>query len=182
MTEKEMQKLAGIVLNQLEQKEKREMMSAQTIFRKTELLLKKYKSFKKRIRVLNQQLENVQLRKCVTFGEIRVENKEYLSEYEKIENKKIEIKKSIGMYEAVISLIEQGLESIKDDKYYSIIEMRYLDRVKIEEIAEKIGVDESTVKRNKNRLIDEISLVIFETEILKDIFKNFLWFAPFLPF
>ncbi|CAL7899958.1 hypothetical protein A2U07_08820 [Fusobacterium necrophorum subsp. funduliforme] len=174
MTEKEMQKLAGIVLNQLEQKEKREMMSAQTIFRKTELLLKKYKSFKKRIRVLNQQLENVQLRKCVTFGEIRVENKEYLSEYEKIENKKIEIKKSIGMYEAVISLIEQGLESIKDDKYYSIIEMRYLDRVKIEEIAEKIGVDESTVKRNKNRLIDEISLVIFETEILKDIFKNFL--------
>lgn len=150
------------------------MMSAQTIFRKTELLLKKYKSFKKRIRVLNQQLENVQLRKCVTFGEIRVENKEYLSEYEKIENKKIEIKKSIGMYEAVISLIEQGLESIKDDKYYSIIEMRYLDRVKIEEIAEKIGVDESTVKRNKNRLIDEISLVIFETEILKDIFKNFL--------
>ncbi len=174
MTEKEMQKLAGIVLNQLEQKEKREMMSAQTIFRKTELLLKKYKSFKKRIRVLNQQLENVQLRKCVTFGEIRVENKEYLSEYEKIENKKIEIKKSIGMYEAVISLIEQGLESIKDDKYYLIIEMRYLDRVKIEEIAEKIGVDESTVKRNKNRLIDEISLVIFETEILKDIFKNFL--------
>lgn len=174
MTEKEMQKLAGIVLNQLEQKEKREMMSAQTIFRKTELLLKKYKNFKKRIRVLNQQLENVQLRKCVTFGEIRVENKEYLSEYEKIENKKIEIKKSIGMYEAVISLIEQGLESIKDDKYYSIIEMRYLDRVKIEEIAEKIGVDESTVKRNKNRLIDEISLVIFETEILKDIFKNFL--------
>lgn len=174
MTEKEMQKLAGIVLNQLEQKEKREMMSAQTIFRKTELLLKKYKSFKKRIRVLNQQLENVQLRKCVTFGEIRVENKEYLSEYEKIENKKIEIKKSIGMYAAVISLIEQGLESIKDDKYYSIIEMRYLDRVKIEEIAEKIGVDESTVKRNKNRLIDEISLVIFETEILKDIFKNFL--------
>lgn len=169
-----MQKLAGIVLNQLEQKEKREMMSAQTIFRKTELLLKKYKSFKKRIRVLNQQLENVQLRKCVTFGEIRVENKEYLSEYEKIENKKIEIKKSIGMYEAVISLIEQGLESIKDDKYYLIIEMRYLDRVKIEEIAEKIGVDESTVKRNKNRLIDEISLVIFETEILKDIFKNFL--------
>lgn len=174
MTEKEMQKLAGIVLNQLEQKEKREMMSVQTIFRKTELLLKKYKSFKKRIEVLNQQLENVQLRKCVTFGEIRVANKEYLSEYEKIENKKIEIKKSIGMYEAVISLIEQGLESIKDDKYYSIIEMRYLDRVKIEEIAEKIGVDESTVKRNKNRLIDEISLVIFETEILKDIFKNFL--------
>lgn len=174
MTEKEMEKLAGIVLDQLEQKEKRKMMSAQTIFRKTELLLKKYKSFKKRIGVLNQQLENVQLRKCVTFGEIRVENKEYLSEYEKIENKKIEIKKSIGMYEAVISLIEQGLESIKDDKYYSIIEMRYLDRVKIEEIAEKIGVDESTVKRNKNRLIDEISLVIFETEILKDIFKNFL--------
>lgn len=172
MTEKEIEK---IIRQEISQKLKEfQCIESKSAFQKTESLLKKYSSFKKRLSVLRYQLDNVELKKCVTFGEIQSGMKyEYLSDFEKLERKKEEIRNSINTYESVIHLIEQGLDSVKSDKYYSVIEMKYLERMKIEDIAEKLEVDESTVKRNKNRLIDEISLVIFEAEILENIFKDF---------
>ena len=42
----------------------------------------------------------------------------------------------------------------------------------MEDVAEKFNVDTSTIKRNRNKLVETMSLYIFDSEILKDLIKN----------
>ena len=42
----------------------------------------------------------------------------------------------------------------------------------MEDVAEKFNVDTSTIKRNRNKLVEIMSLSIFDSEILKDLIKN----------
>lgn len=65
-----------------------------------------------------------------------------------------------------IQRIERALETIQDDEYYEIIPMKYFDNCAIEEIAERFGKDESTVRRNKNRLINKLKVVLFGADAL----------------
>ena len=65
-----------------------------------------------------------------------------------------------------IQRIERALETIQDDEYYEIIPMKYFDNCTIEEIAERFGKDESTVRRNKNRLINKLKVVLFGADAL----------------
>lgn len=58
---------------------------------------------------------------------------------------------------------------MKDDKYYKIIEMKYFEKKTNNLIAEALEVDEKTVRRNKNRLIEIISIWIFPDEVLNII-------------
>lgn len=53
--------------------------------------------------------------------------------------------------------VREILAELKDDEYIGIISMLYKDRMSIESIAEELGVNVSTVKRNKRRLIFEIN-------------------------
>ena len=52
---------------------------------------------------------------------------------------------------------------------YKIIEMKYFEKKTNNLIAEALGVDEKTVRRNKNRLIETISIWIFPDEVLNII-------------
>lgn len=53
-----------------------------------------------------------------------------------------------------ISMInEKMLHQLSDDQYIDIIFMLYRDENTIEQTAEAMGKDESTIKRNKKRLI-----------------------------
>lgn len=52
--------------------------------------------------------------------------------------------------------IAKALNDIKTDIYYSIIPMYYGKRMTHETIAEKMGVEVSTITRNKKRLCIEI--------------------------
>jgi len=65
-----------------------------------------------------------------------------------------------------IQRIERALETIQDDEYYDIIPLKYFDNCTIEEIAERLGKDESTVRRNKNRLINKLKVVLFGADAL----------------
>lgn len=92
-----------------------------------------------------------------------------LSDLEKVELKKEEIKQNILKYENVIELIEIGLKGIKEDKYYELIPLKYFECYSVEEVAEKLKIDRATYFRNRSRLITELSELIFPDEILKKI-------------
>ena len=49
--------------------------------------------------------------------------------------------------------VEKVLQEISYDAYYQIIILHYKENVKLEQIAEKMNVDVSTVSRNKKRLL-----------------------------
>ena len=64
--------------------------------------------------------------------------RQYLSELEKVENRIEKLKEEIVRIENVINMVERALDTIKNDKYYKIIEMKYFDDLTFEFIAEKI--------------------------------------------
>lgn len=52
--------------------------------------------------------------------------------------------------------ITYAINGMRFDQYFQIIPLYYDEQVKIEQIAERMGVDVSTVVRNKKRLCLEI--------------------------
>ena len=143
-----------------------------TPYEKTIKLLKNYKYYKNRVEYLKNNLDNIEIKKKYSIGEIKAVNNKNLSEMEKREIIKEERLKEIEFFEYGINLIDYGLSSIEDEKYKEIISLIYFEKLRIEDITEKFSVDTSTIKRNRNKLVETMSLSIFDSEILKDLIKN----------
>jgi len=87
------------------------------------------------------------------------------AEKDEIHEGKIKAKEaSIKRTQADIDWIWKGLEKIKDDEDYQIIEMKYFDELKIAEIAEKLNMSESTVKRRRSRIVNQLSGLLFGSD------------------
>ena len=149
------------VLKDKDGTEKKEL----TPYQKTIELLKNYNHFKNRIEYLKNNLDNI---------EIKATSNDNLSELEKIEIIKEERLKEIELLKELINFTGYGLSSIEKEKYKEIVPMMYFEKLKIEEIAEKFNVDERTVKRNRNLLVNIIANNLFESEILQKIKNIFL--------
>ena len=164
----EVKKQLGI-LKENDSIEKKEL----TPYQKTIKLLKSYRYYKNRIEYLKNNLDNIEIKKKYSIGEIKaVNNNNNLSEMERKEIIKEERLKEIEFFEYGINLIDYGLSSIEEEKYKEIIPLIYFEKLRMEDVAEKFNVDTSTIKRNRNKLVEIMSLSIFDSEILKDLIKN----------
>ena len=163
----EVKKQLGI-LKEKDGTEKKEL----TPYQKTIELLKNYNHFKNRIEYLKNNLDNIEIKKKYSIGEIKAVNNNNLSEMERKEIIKEERLREIEFFEYGINLIDYGLSSIEEEKYKEIIPLIYFEKLRMEDVAEKFNVDTSTIKRNRNKLVEIMSLSIFDSEILKDLIKN----------
>ena len=143
-----------------------------TPYQKTIKLLKSYRYYKNRIEYLKNNLDNIEIKKKYSIGEIKAVNNNNLSEMERKEIIKEERLREIEFFEYGINLIDYGLSSIEGEKYKDIIPLIYFEKLRMEDVAEKFSVDTSTIKRNRNKLVEIMSLSIFDSEILKDLIKN----------
>ena len=64
--------------------------------------------------------------------------------------------------------IDRALEVIKDDKYHDIIAMKYWDGLTFDDIAEILDCEEKTVRRNKNRLVNKLKIMLFGADALNE--------------
>lgn len=76
------------------------------------------------------------------------------------------VKSSMMRTRQEVLRIERALETIMDDGYYEIIPMKYWDSMTIEDIADSFGCDEKTIRRNKNRLVNKLKIMLFGAEAL----------------
>lgn len=146
-------------------------------FKKTEQLLYNYNAFNEVVfdkKDMIKQIQEVGLSKksgsIIPMPE-DLGFKEMKSESEK-ENDAIEsLKRSIETTERFIKLIDNALDTISDDPYFEVISMYYLDGMKYAEIANKwtYAVDESTLCRNKNRLVKKLSIYLFSDEVIREL-------------
>lgn len=56
--------------------------------------------------------------------------------------------------------IAQALSELRSDGYYEILPLYYSEEMTIEALAEKYGVDISTIVRNKKRLCLELDMLL----------------------
>nr|DAV15020.1 MAG TPA: RNA polymerase sigma factor [Caudoviricetes sp.] len=68
--------------------------------------------------------------------------------------------------------LQKAVDSIRNDKYYSVIEMRFFRKMKYREIAEKMGMDDNTVYKNKCRLVELVADVLYADDIVKEIIED----------
>ncbi len=65
-----------------------------------------------------------------------------------------------------IQRIDRALETIQEDQYYEIIPMKYWDLMQPAEIAERLGCDERTFYRHRNRLVNKLKIILFGADAL----------------
>jgi len=64
--------------------------------------------------------------------------------------------------------IDRAVASLAKDPYYELLHLKYTEGLPEEEIAEQLCCDPSTIRRNKNRLLERLSIVFFGVDALKE--------------
>ena len=141
-------------------------------YQKTEQLLKDYKYYHLIIDNKEKRKKEIMEEGILKGGvpnETRPVNQEFKSDLEKMEDKlnKLEIRTSVT--EKCLFLIEEALKTIKKDKYYTIIELLYFEKKPAREVAEILEVDESTISRNKRRLIKILRTQLVPDDLVTEI-------------
>lgn len=126
-----------------------------------ENLLYQYKKTKRKIILMIENLENIVLKKYSSIGGANSSNNEFKSEFEQKEEIKEKILKKIEDYKKLVKLTEDLLDSIKNEKYYKIIELKYLEKKTIEEISEILEKTSRTITTEKKRLIEILAENLF---------------------
>jgi hypothetical protein len=146
-----------------------------TAYQKTEQVLYNYNNFKETIKDKKEQIEEIKTEglnyksKDITFYHSAGFN-EFDDIITKIDEKIQSIKDSIALTERYIKTIDTALEKIRDDKYFDIINLKYFQNKTVDEIAEYFGnKDPSTINRNKSRLINQLKIILFSDEVIKEL-------------
>lgn len=150
----------------------------QTPFQKTETLLYNYNSFQAVIKEKEEQIAELKafgMRKKSTSissfsgGSGFVESK---SDAEKVEEKIDAIEFSIHTTRNFIKVIDEALATLQGDPYYDLIAMKYFEGRTQEELSEHFECDVRTIRRNKNRLINQLQIRLFSDEVIQHIFAG----------
>lgn len=72
--------------------------------------------------------------------------------------------------ERLVARIDEALETIIDDPYYSIIEFFYFEGYSREYIARKYNTTVTTISRNKTRLLKELVPRLFSDDFIYELF------------
>lgn len=156
-------------------KEQRLLKANMSFYKKTEILLYNYETLKKAVEQKEEDIEYIEKHglpersKSIVFysssgGNVSAGDR-YLELIEKYKVEKNETERDLAR-------IDNALDKVKGDKYFEIIELKYIkqEAKTDEQIAEMVEKDRSTVTRNRNRLINKIKTILFPESI-----KEFMW-------
>ena len=148
-------------------------------FKKTEQLLFNYKGFKKIIADREQEIEELRKygtpetsKSIVAYTPKTNSVQGTVLPEESVESAVCRIHCAVERTVQVVTLIEKCMAALKNDPYYKTLEMRYFEGKTLEEIAFEFKCDHSTISRNKNRLVKELSMQLFPDDVINEILEN----------
>lgn len=166
----------------IDELQKRKLVKKKVIntFKKTEQLLYNYNAFLDVVKDKKEMIEQIQKvglsKRSGSFIPMPEDTgfKVIKSEEEK-ENEAIEtLENSIETTGRFIKLIDNALETISNDPYFEVVKMHYFQGMKYSSIADKwpVTIDESTICRNKNRLVKKMSIYLFSDEVINEMLNE----------
>ncbi len=78
-----------------------------------------------------------------------------------IPHKRADIEALLTKNRLAAKRIDRALETLSNDPYYPLLELKYTKRLSEEKIAEALCCDPSTVRRNKNRMLESLAVIFF---------------------
>jgi DNA-directed RNA polymerase specialized sigma subunit len=150
--------------------------SEKTAFQKTEQLLFNYLGFKRIVAERQQEIADIRRygvpQQCGTVGE-RVHSSRSVQGIvlpeESVEAAVRSVEASVQTTVQAIAMIDKGMATLKHDPYYEVLEMRYFEGRTLEDIGIYFGCDHTTISRNKNRLVKELSMRLFPDEVISEM-------------
>lgn len=76
------------------------------------------------------------------------------------------VEMKIDRDEKEIAEIDAALATITDDPYYRIIELKFFQKLDVEEIAEEMHCGTATIPRQTGRLLDIINISLYGADVL----------------
>ena len=70
----------------------------------------------------------------------------------------------------LVKRVDDALKKISDDPYYDVIPMFYFEGKTREYIALEFECTETTISRNKTRLLNQLKLMLFSDEVIYELF------------
>ena len=151
---------------------------SKSAYSKTEALLYNYNGFKRIIH--ERKLEIETLRRCgvpkkstsiVEYTPKSGTVHGITLEDDTVEHMIANVERSVEGTVQVISLIDRGMDALRGDPYYCILEMRYFEGRTQEDIADHLGCSQVTISKNKNRLVRELSMRLFPDQAITEMLE-----------
>lgn len=164
MTEKEIKKIVKVTVEEVH---KHKLKPAKNPFQLTELYLSQYKNMEESIQIKLDTVKELRaeipgMKSPVLVPDVIQGGKaENISQLEKREEVIEHLVKEVEQLSALKLQIEKVMDKYREDKDFRIIQERFFNRKTFDEIGDMFGIDESTVRRRKNRIVKEMSEILF---------------------
>ena len=147
-------------------------------YQKTEQILYNYNNFKNVVKDKQEMIEQIKQvgiskTSCSFLPMPQDTGFKYMpSEQEKNDAAIAELESSIAVTSNFIKLIDNALKTIKGDPYYKVIEKCYFEGKKHYVVSKEWAtpINETTVGRNKNRLVKKLSIYLFSDDVIKELY------------
>ena len=181
VTKKEAEKLINDTVSKTVNellKQKMIKKSDMNTYQKTEQLLYNYNNFKEVVKDKQEMIEQIKQvgiskTSCSFLPMPQDTGFKYIpSEQEKNDAAIAELESSIAVTSNFIKLIDNALKTIKGDPYYEVIEKCYFEGKKHYVVSKEWAtpINETTVGRNKNRLVKKLSIYLFSDDVFKELY------------
>ena len=70
----------------------------------------------------------------------------------------------------LVAKVDEAMKSIENDPYYDVIRLFYFEGQTRESIALDYGCTETTISRNKTRLLNKLKAILFSDEVIFELF------------
>lgn len=159
-------------------KQKMIKKSDMNTYQKTEQLLYNYNNFKEVVKDKQEMIEQIKQvgiskTSCSFLPMPQDTGFKYIpSEQEKNDAAIAELESSIAVTSNFIKLIDNALKTIEKDPYYEVIEKCYFEGKKHYVVSKEWAtpINETTVGRNKNRLVKKLSIYLFSDDVIKELY------------
>lgn len=146
-------------------------------YEKTETLLNHYNAFKRVLANRDLEIDNLrkhgvpqESRSIVQYqGNRTVQTHGIRSVQETVDTAIRTVQDSVQTTVQMVAHIESSMALLKYDPYYKILEMQYFEGRTQEDIASYFKCSQVNISKNKKRLIEELSLIMFPDQAIKEM-------------